>query len=124
MRYLDTNVLVRIITGDDPAIAQKALEEITRGAKDSYCIHDSVIVELCFVLEFHNYAMKRKDIAEALLTLAAAPQIALADNSHEAVLLYQQHPKLDYTDCLLYALGGKAGVMTYDKELQKLLNAV
>lgn len=94
---------------------------IEAGGKDSFFIHDSVLVELCFILEFHNYAMKRKDIADAILTMAAVPQISIAPESWQALRLYQVHPKLDFTDCLLFVLGGAEGVYTFDRELQKQL---
>ena len=123
MKYIDTNVLVRIITGDDQALAHKAIAEIERGGKNEFCIVDAVLVELCFILEFHIYAMKRADIASAIETLTAIPQIVLSDITPRALKLYREHPKLDYADCLLFALGGKKGVLTFDKDLQKILSA-
>jgi predicted nucleic-acid-binding protein len=121
MKYIDTNVLVRIITGDDQTLANKAILEIESGAQGEFCIIDAVLVELCFVLEFHTYAMARADIATAIKTLIATPQITVSDKTQTALKLYREHPKLDYADCLLFVLGGKNGVLTFDKDLQRTL---
>lgn len=121
MKYIDTNVLVRIITGDDQVLANKAIAEIERGGKEDFCIIDAVLVELCFILEFHTYAMARVDIVKAIEGLIAAPQITVSDQTSRALELYGKHPKLDYADCLLFVLGGKHGVLTFDTDLQKTL---
>ena len=121
MIYLDTNVLIRIITGDVPTVANKILAQIDASAKGTYFIHDAVFVELCFVLEFHDYAMPRHAIAEALVTLQASPQVVISNESMHALQLYKKYPKLDYADCLLFVLGGEVGVLTLDKEFIKTL---
>src|SRR5271155_153345 len=121
MKYIDTNILVRIITGDDQTLAHKAITAIESGGQNEFCIVDAVFVELCFILEFHTYAMARADIANAIEALIATPQITVSDKTQTALSLYREHPKLDYADCLLFVLGGKNGVLTFDKDLQKSL---
>lgn len=121
MKYLDTNVLVRIITGDDQTLANEAMSEIEGGGQNEFCIIDAVMVELCFVLEFHAYAMARADIVAAIKALVTAPQVTTSEDTLAALKLYGQHPKLDYTDCLLFVLGDKNGVFTFDRDLQKTL---
>jgi predicted nucleic-acid-binding protein len=123
MRYVDTNVLIRVITGDNPTLAAEAITEIQSSAQNELCILDAVLVEVCFVLEFHEYKMARTDIAEALQTLIATPQIFVPEITMNALKLYKQHPELDYTDCLLFITGGKAGVVTFDGDLQELLDS-
>ncbi len=121
MKYIDTNVLVRVITGDNKILADQAIAQIQSGAQNEFSILDAVLVELCFVLEFHDYKMLRKDIVEAIETLIAVPQISVTDNTINALKLYKEHSKLDYADCLLYAVGGKEGVLTFDNDLRKIL---
>jgi predicted nucleic-acid-binding protein len=123
MKYIDTNILVRIITGDNQEFANQAIAQIESAGPNELRIVDAILVELCFVLEFHTYAMARKDIAAALEVLAAAPQIVMSEDSLRALACYREHPKLDYADCLLYVLGGKHGILTFDKTLQKTLLA-
>ncbi len=121
MKYIDTNVLVRLITGDDQELAAQAIAEIQRGGQNEFYILDAILVELCFVLEFHAYKMTRSNIAAALSALIATPQIILANISVRALELYEHNPKLDYADCLLWATGGTNGVLTFDSELSKAL---
>lgn len=121
MKYIDTNVLVRVITGDNKVLAEQAITQIQRGAQNEFSILDAVLVELCFVLEFHDYQMLRTDIVDAIEALVAVPQISVADNTIKALKLYKQHPKLDYADCLLFVVGGKEGVLTFDNDLHKIL---
>ncbi len=73
MRYIDTNVLVRVITGDDQKLATQAIAEIQRSGQNELYILDAILVELCFVLEFHAYTMTRNNIAAALVALIATP---------------------------------------------------
>lgn len=121
MKYIDTNVLVRIITGDIPSQATKAINEIQAGGRDEYSMLDAILVELCFVLEFHEYKMKRTDIVDALGILFATPQVFVSDTSLATLKIYKKYPKLDYADCLLFVMGGKDGVLTFDNGLQKIL---
>lgn len=65
--------------------------------------------------------MARTDIVDAVKALIATPQITVSDKTLHTLKLYGEHPKLDYADCLLFVLGGKSGVMTFDKDLQKSL---
>lgn len=121
MKYLDTNILVRVITGDDQTLAAQAIATIEGGAQNEFSIIDAILVELCFILEFHAYRMQRTDIADAVETLIATPQITVSEPTKQTLRLYREHPKLDYADCLLFVLGGKHGVVTFDKDLQKEL---
>jgi len=121
MKYIDTNVLVRVITGDDKALAEKAIAQIQSGAQNEFSILDAVLVELCFILEFHDYKMSRSDIATAIETLLAIPQIFVTDTTLRTLRLYKQHSRLDYTDCLLFVVGGKNGIVTFDDDLRKIL---
>ena len=121
MKYIDTNVLVRVITGDDQTLAVQAINKIQGGAQNEFCILDAILVELCFVLEFHDYKMARGDIADAIGALIAVPQISVSDITLRTLALYNERPKLDYADCLLFVMGGKKGVLTFDNDLREAL---
>lgn len=121
MRYIDTSVLIKVITGDNPILAQKAIAEIECCGQNELCILDAILVEVCFVLEFHDYKMTRTDIATALQTLLATPQIFTSNNTIRTLEMYSKFPKLDYADCLLAVMGGKHGILTFDSDLLKSL---
>lgn len=121
MTYLDSNVLIRIITGDMPEVANRLLDQISGSKKNEYVVTESVLAEVCFVLEFHDYAMKRQDIHDALSDIINSSQINCSPEAAQALLLYQKHNKLDFTDCYLLAIArnNHAKILTLDKELQK-----
>lgn len=124
MKYVDTNVLVRIITGDNEELAEQAIARIQSSGQNEFSVPDAILVELCFILEFHDYKMSRSDIAEAIEALLSAPQILVSESAQQALRVYRSHPKLDYADCLLYVLakGKQDAVLTFDKELAKVLS--
>jgi predicted nucleic-acid-binding protein len=120
---LDSNILIRLITGDDPKTAHRILAEIESAGKNNFYITSVVLVEVCFVLEFHDYAMQRKDIYAALSRLIGAPQVFASKTSKMALELYKKNPKLDFADCYLLTKSKDNGakILTLDKDLQKLV---
>jgi predicted nucleic-acid-binding protein len=116
MRYLDTNVLVRLITGDDRALAEQAVETIEGGGQGGSEIVDTILAKLCFILESHAYKMAREDISSAIEALAGTSQVSVSEQTRSTLKFYREHPKLDYADCLLAVLGSKHGVVTFDKD--------
>ena len=124
MTYLDSNIIIRIITGDTPELAEELLATIEQSKKNEFYISATVLVEVCFVLEFHDYAMLRADIYKAINTLISAPQINISEGSAYALNIYKKFPKLDFTDCYLLALAkqNNAKILTLDKDLQKIID--
>lgn len=122
MKYVDTNILVRIITGDDRVLMVRAIDMIESHGKDDLFVDESVISELCFVLEFHIYRMKRADIHDAIIDILESPQFVCSKHTIPALILYKKHPKLDFTDCLLL-IKSENDVATFDKEILKLIKA-
>ena len=67
MIALDTNILVRLITGDDPVQAREA-EALLKSGEDAFFIPDIVLAELTLVL-MRRYAFSRRDVGEVLSAL-------------------------------------------------------
>ena len=122
MTYLDSNVLVRIITGDDIATAERLLQIIDQAKKNDFYIDSTVLTEVCFVLEFHDYNMPRGSIASALKNILSAPQISSPKLAKTALHLYAKHTKLDFTDCWLIALAkdNADDILSLDKHFNKV----
>jgi predicted nucleic-acid-binding protein len=118
MIFVDTNILVRIITGDDRILAQKALEMIDTFGKDDMYVDETVLSELCFVLEFQDYKMKRLDIYNAIMDVLDSPQFTNSVNTYSALEIYKNNSKLDFTDCLIL-VKSKKSVLTFDKDILK-----
>lgn len=125
MTYLDSNVIIRIITGDNPKVANELIDTILNGNKNDFFITSSVLVEVCFVLEFHDYAMKRNDIFMAISRLFNAPQVKTSQTTALALILYSKHTKLDFTDCYMLAKlkDRNNTVLSLDEDLNKVANS-
>lgn len=119
MRYLDTNILVRLITGDDRRAAEAALKMVDAADRASLFVHDCVLTEICFVLEFGPYKMKRVEIVKGIRLILDAPQTTYDDRTPKALDIFEKHRKLDFTDCLLIVHADGDKVETFDKEIIK-----
>lgn len=120
MRAVDTNVLVRLLTQDDPGQAAAAEAFIGGGAWVSHV----VLVETVWVLD-SVYGVRPKSIAAALDRLLDHQALIIqdADIVTAAVAAFRRHPSLGFSDCLIVEVARKAGYLplgTFDRELAKL----
>lgn len=68
MRFLDTNILVRYLTGDDPEKAKASfalLLRLERG-EEAVMTSDIVIAETVYVLQSRTYGMHRERIRDLM----------------------------------------------------------
>jgi len=124
MTLIDTNILLRLITGDVPELAQQAAEWIAE-ATDALAVPDYVFAEAATVLEFNpQYRWRRAAVAAGLEDIAAMNHLSIASKVRQAIVHYKIYPKLDFVGCLLMAeaKGRRTHVMTFDKNLLKTLN--
>ena len=120
MRAVDTNVLVRLITRDDPEQVAAADRFIAGGAWVSVL----ALAEATWVLE-SVYDRSASQIATAVEMLLSHQQLTLQDSEVIAAALeqFKRRPTLGYADCLLLELARKAGHLplgTFDRSLSKL----
>ena len=124
-KYVDTNILIRLMTNDVPSLAQEAIEQIKIYNSGELLIIDAVLVELFFILEVNQqYKLPRNKVALIFEGILSIPQFKLNENSIAAFNLYSKNKELDFTDCLLATLGNneKERVITFDKDLQSILS--
>lgn len=121
--YLDTNILVQLATKDDEKALEDAVQFISKQPKNSVTLAEAVLVEACFVLEYHDYKMSRLDICSFLQTVYNFSQIVADKRLEKAIVLYGKHSKLDFVDCILLEKPLENQLYTYDKNLQKAINA-
>jgi predicted nucleic-acid-binding protein len=120
MRAVDTNVLVRLITGDDEKQAVVAEAFVTRGAWVSHI----VLAETAWVLR-RAYNLDDAGIAAAVEMLLNQETLSLQDAEVVTAALdqYRRRPALGFSDCLFLEIARKAGHLplgTFDKNLSKL----
>lgn len=125
MIAVDTNVLVRLFVGDEPAQAAKAQRLFDDAAKGdvSIWVSDTVLVELVWTLS-RAYARDRDDVVKALRALSSHATAML--ESPAAVRLATdafEHGPADFADCLLSMKAQAAGcdqLATFDRGMKRL----
>lgn len=123
MRAVDTNVLVRLITRDDPGQVAAAESFVVRGAWVSHL----VLAETLWVLE-SVYELDTERCATAVDMLVNHRGLTLQDpDVVTAALAHFRHkPSLGFSDCLILEIARKAGHLplgTFDRDLGKLEGA-
>ena len=107
MTGLDTNILVRYLTQDDPAQAALAnhLIEETLSVENPGFVSTVALVELVWVLE-SGYACDRTRIAQVLERLLRAKPLVVenADVAWQATRVFAA-TKADFADCLIERIG-------------------
>jgi predicted nucleic-acid-binding protein len=120
MRAVDTNVLVRLLTRDDPKQLAAAESFVQVGAWISHL----VLMEAAWVLDV-VYRVKPEQIATGIEMLLDHQQLVVqdAETVKTAVAQYRKHPRLGFSDCLILAVAHRAGhapLGTFDRGLSKL----
>lgn len=123
MRAVDTNVLVRLVTRDDPKQAAAAQSFIATGAWVSHL----VLMEATWVLTT-VYEVDAAELAVALDMLLNHKDLTVqdADVVASALQQFQSKPSLGFSDCLVLEVARKAGHLplgTFDRTLGKVEGA-
>ncbi|MDX6649280.1 MAG: hypothetical protein QOJ97_1231 [Solirubrobacteraceae bacterium] len=117
---LDTNVVIRHLTGDPPALAQRATRLL---AREELLLTDTVFAETVFVLESF-YEVPRARTANLMRAALALPGIRALDT----VLLLRaldvyEHSRLHFVDAYLVAvaeLSGVKAIASFDRGLDRI----
>ncbi len=120
MRAIDTNVLVRLITRDDPRQAAAADAFVAAGAWVSVL----ALAEATWVLT-SVYGMPPAALATSVRMLLDHEQLTLQDPDvvELALDLFTAKPNVGFSDALLLELARKAGHLplgTFDHDLSRL----
>jgi len=119
MRAVDTNVLVRLVSGDDPGQVAAAEEYVASGAWVSHV----VLVECVWVLQ-SVYSIPHSQLVAAIEILLDHEVLVLQepDVVAAALAIFREHPKVGFSDCLVLEIARKAGHVplgTFDRALAK-----
>ncbi len=123
MRAIDTNVLVRLITRDDPRQVAVSEAFVSRGAWVSHL----ALAEATWVLDA-VYDLGTPKIAKTVQMLLDHRDITLQDPDvvSAALAQFRRKPGLGFSDCLLIEIARKAGHLplgTFDRGLARLRGA-
>jgi predicted nucleic-acid-binding protein len=123
VRAVDTNVLVRLVTRDDPRQVAAAEAFVAGGAWVSHI----VLVEAAWVLTA-VYELPAPAVATAVEMLLDHRDLTVQDPDAVAAALqtYRRRPGLSFSDCLVLEAARKAGHLplgTFDRSLARLEGA-
>ena len=119
--FVDTNVLIRHLTGDPPELAARATRYLA-GA-DELLLSDLILAEIAYVLESF-YETPRAQVATTLRAVLAYPAIRVldADLLQRAVEVYEIH-RLDFADAYLVASAERTGIgviASFDRTIDRV----
>lgn len=116
MRAIDTNVIVRFLTGDDPAQTAKARKLIEGG---DIFVSTTVLLETEWVLR-SGYGFAAGRLVQALRDFAGLPGVTLEDPQLAARALDWAGQGLDFADALHLARARDCTAFTsFDRKLAK-----
>lgn len=119
--FLDTNVVIRHLTGDPPEMAGRATAAL-RGP-GPLLLTDLVLAECVYVLESF-YEVERSRVAELVRAAIALPSIETvdADLLLRALAVYEVD-RLDFAEAYLVALAEASGVgqiVSFDRSIDRV----
>jgi predicted nucleic acid-binding protein len=99
--FIDTNIIVRHLTGDPPAMAARATRFLAR--ERDLLLTDLILAETVYVLESF-YEAPRDQVAEAMRSMIAFESIVCVDPATllRAIEVYETD-RLDFADAYLVA---------------------
>ena len=119
--FVDTNILVRHLTGDPPETAAQATAYL--GSASELLLTDLVVAETIYVLE-SLYKTPREQIAEAMRSLIAFGSIITVDPALllRAIEVYEID-RLDFAEAYLVASAETTGVnvvASFDRSIDRI----
>jgi predicted nucleic acid-binding protein len=119
--FLDTNVLIRHLTGDPPAQARPATAFLEQS--DELLLPDLILAEVVYVLETF-YEVEPARVAELLRAIIAYPAVVVVDAPMllRALEVYEVN-RLDFAEAYLVASAEVSGVGTiasFDRTIDRV----
>jgi predicted nucleic acid-binding protein len=119
--FVDTNILVRHLTGDPPALADRATRYLAEA--DELLLPDLILAEVAYVLESF-YEVPRKQVATTMRAVLAFPAVRVIDSEllQRTVEVYDVD-RLDFADAYLVASAERTGVgviASFDRSIDRV----
>jgi predicted nucleic-acid-binding protein len=119
--FVDTNVLIRHLTGDPPAMAARASAAL--GAADELLLADLVVAECVYVLESY-YEVERERVAELMRAALALPSIKTVDRATllRSLEVYELD-RLDFAEAYLVAQAETTDIgtiLSFDRSIDRV----
>jgi len=111
--FLDTSMVVRYLTRDDPELAAQAARIIDRG--DPLAVTDVVVVEAAYVLS-SVYAVPRERLVDSLIDFLQKENIGFSGFDKgwalQGLLLCRPSNRVSFADAMIWAAARSMGITT------------
>ncbi|MCA9880322.1 MAG: PIN domain-containing protein [Thermomicrobiales bacterium] len=125
--FVDTNIFIRLLTGDDPVKERQCLALFRRARNGTITLvtTSTIIAEVTFVLTSRaTYQFSRAEVALSLQALLALQSLQLDQKSEVmAALDLWERSTLDFPDCLAAEITRRMaldGIYSYDRGFDRL----
>jgi len=124
MRWVDTNIFLRFLTGTEPAKAERcrSLFQRMRSGEEQGRTAEAIVAEVVYVLiSPRHYGLARAEVRGRLLPLLLVRGLRLPDKQVciRALELWEADRGLDYEDALIVAhmeAEGDSELYSYDRD--------
>lgn len=118
--FVDTNVLIRHLTGDPPEMAGRATRFLA--GTEPLWLADLIVAEVVYVLQSF-YEVERRDVAEMARTIVSSDRMRVVDQALllRAIELYEVD-RLAFADAYLVASAERTGVgavVSFDRAISR-----
>jgi uncharacterized protein len=128
MRWLDTNILVRYLTGDDPVKAAACLVLLQRldSGEEEVEMSEAIMSEVVYVLSSRShYSLTHEDIRARLVPVISLRGLRLPNKAiyRRALDIFVDVPALDFEDALNVAYMQTKGITelySYDRGFDRV----
>jgi predicted nucleic-acid-binding protein len=120
---IDTNVLVRHLTGDPPEMAKRATRFLSTSGPGDLVLVDLVVAEVVYVLESF-YKSPREQVADAVRSIIGFGAITVVDQETllRTIEIYEVE-RLDFAEAYLVAVAESADiaqVVSFDQSIDRM----
>ncbi|MBI3529313.1 MAG: type II toxin-antitoxin system VapC family toxin [Betaproteobacteria bacterium] len=114
---IDTNIVLRYLLKDDPALSPRALEII---AGNDCFVSRAALTEVVYTLESY-YRSSRADIGRALDALLSIQRVTVEDRAVTERVVSWYKAGMDFGDAMIAASSHRAArVETFDRDFARL----
>jgi predicted nucleic-acid-binding protein len=119
--FVDTNVLIRLLTGDPPEQARRVTSFLAES--EPLWLADLILAEVVYVLE-SVYEVERGDVARMARSIVTSERLLVADVPLllRTIEVYERH-RLAFADAYLVASAERSGigaVVSFDKGISRV----
>ncbi len=122
---VDTNLILRFLTGEPASQAKLAAEFFQQGENDKILLHISpiVVAETVFVLTGKVYSCAKAEVAHQLMQFLNNPSFKVQEleTIEKALTIFTSYT-IDFADAYLaaYAMLSDASIATFDRDFAKI----